>query len=181
MNRYYTLLFVLMLNSLSLVAQTPVATTAGFYDFRVQDGQGKCLSMADFKGKTLLVVNVASKCGYTKQYTPLEALYKKYKDQGFIILGFPCNQFANQEPGTNEEIQAFCQLNYGVTFPIMSKIEVNGAGTHPLYAYLKDATGGDPIRWNFNKFLIDKQGSVIKRYQSGDSLEELEEDLKAIL
>jgi glutathione peroxidase len=137
--------------------------------------------MADFKGKTLLVVNVASKCGYTKQYTPLEALYKKYKDQGFIILGFPCNQFANQEPGTNEEIQAFCQLNYGVTFPIMSKIEVNGAGTHPLYAYLKDATGGDPIRWNFNKFLIDKQGSVIKRYQSGDSLEELEEDLKAIL
>lgn len=181
MNRYYTLLFVLMLCSLSLVAQTPVATTAGFYDFRVQDGQGKCLSMADFKGKTLLVVNVASKCGYTKQYTPLEALYKKYKDQGFIILGFPCNQFANQEPGTNEEIQAFCQLNYGVTFPIMSKIEVNGAGTHPLYAYLKDATGGDPIRWNFNKFLIDKQGSVIKRYQSGDSLEELEEDLKAIL
>ncbi|OPZ98626.1 MAG: Hydroperoxy fatty acid reductase gpx1 [Bacteroidetes bacterium ADurb.Bin416] len=181
MNRYYTLLFVMMLSSLSLIAQTPVATTAGFYDFRVQDGQGKCLSMADFKGKTLLVVNVASKCGYTKQYTPLEALYKKYKDQGFIILGFPCNQFANQEPGTNEEIQAFCQLNYGVTFPIMSKIEVNGAGTHPLYAYLKDATGGDPIRWNFNKFLIDKQGSVIKRYQSGDSLEELEEDLKAIL
>lgn len=181
MIKQFTLLTALLLWSLSLSAQAPTASTAGFYDLRVQDGQGKCLNMADFKGKTLLIVNVASKCGYTKQYTPLEALYKQYKNRDFLILGFPCNQFANQEPGTNEEIQAFCQLNYGVTFPILGKIEVNGSGAHPLYVYLKDATGGGPIRWNFNKFLVDKAGNVVKRYQSGDSLDELEEDIKAIL
>lgn len=181
MIRLYTLLTAISLCCATLLAQTTPTATTGIYQFRVVDGQGKCLNMSDFNGKTLLIVNVASKCGYTKQYTPLEALYKKFKDRGFLILGFPCNQFANQEPGTNEAIQAFCQLNYGVTFPVMSKIEVNGKDAHPLYVFLKEATGGGPIKWNFNKFLVDKQGSVIKRYQSGDSLEELESDINAIL
>jgi len=180
MKKQYPLLLTLLLWFMSLSAQESSTTTPRIYTFTVMDAQGNPVNMADFQGKTLLIVNVASKCGYTKQYAPLEALYKKYRDKGLLILGFPCNQFANQEPGTNEEIQAFCTLNYGVTFPIFAKIDVNGADAHPLYIYLKEATGGDPIKWNFNKFLVDKSGKVIKRYQSGDSLEALEEDIKAI-
>jgi len=159
----------------------PGQNQPGIYDFVVEDSQGNAISMAEFKNKTLLIVNVASKCGYTKQYEPLEELYKKYKDRGFLILGFPCNQFMNQEPGTNEEIQEFCRLNYGVTFPVLAKIEVNGDEAHPLYKYLKEQTGGAPIKWNFNKFLIDKKGNIVKRYLSGDSLNELEKDVKANL
>jgi alpha-L-rhamnosidase len=151
------------------------------YDFTVENSKGVAVNLSDYKGKTLLIVNVASKCGFTKQYKPLEALYEKYKDQGFIILGFPCNQFAGQEPGTNDEIQSFCQLNYGVTFPVFGKIKVNGKEAAPLYNYLKEQTGGKSIKWNFNKFLIDKNGNIIKRYLSGDSLEGLEADINAIL
>jgi len=151
------------------------------YGFTVEDSKGEQIKLSDYKGKTLLVVNVASKCGFTKQYGPLEALYKKFRDKDFVILGFPCNQFAGQEPGSNEEIQSFCQLNYGVTFPVFAKIKVNGKDADPLYKYLKENTGGAPIKWNFNKFLIDKEGNIIKRYLSGDPLDKLEEDIAAIL
>lgn len=151
------------------------------YNFTVEDSKGQAVSLSDYKGKTLLIVNVASKCGYTKQYAPLEAMYQRLKEKGFVILGFPCNQFAGQEPGTNEEIQAFCQLNYGVQFPVFAKLNVNGSDAHPLYTYLKAETGGDRIKWNFNKFLIDKAGNVIRRYASGDDLEALEQDIIKIL
>jgi glutathione peroxidase len=151
------------------------------YGFTVENSKGELVKLSDYKGKTLLIVNVASKCGFTKQYKPLEAMYQKLKDKGFVILGFPCNQFAGQEPGSNEEIQSFCQLNYGVTFPVFAKIKVNGKEADPLYKYLKENTGGAPIKWNFNKFLIDKEGNIIKRYLSGDSLEVLESEIEAIL
>jgi len=151
------------------------------YSFKVEDSKGSLVDLSNYKGKTLLIVNVASKCGFTKQYIPLEALYKKYKEKGLVILGFPCNQFLSQEPGTNEEIQSFCQLKYGVTFPVFGKINVNGKEAHPLYQYLKDQTGGGSIKWNFNKFLLDKNGTIIKRYVSGDSLAGLEADILAIL
>jgi glutathione peroxidase len=151
------------------------------YSFNVENSKGQTVSLADYKGKTLLIVNVASKCGFTKQYKPLEALYEKYANKDFVILGFPCNQFAGQEPGSNEEIQSFCQLNYGVTFPVFAKIKVNGEEAHPLYQYLKEQTGGARIKWNFNKFLIDKEGHIVKRYVSSDSLEGLEADIQAVL
>lgn len=151
------------------------------YGFTVENSKGEIVNLSEYKGKTLLIVNVASKCGFTKQYGPLEALYKKFIDKNFVILGFPCNQFAGQEPGSNEEIQSFCQLNYGVTFPVFAKIKVNGKDADPLYKYLKENTGGAPIKWNFNKFLIDKEGNIIKRYLSGDSLDKLEQDIEAIL
>lgn len=168
----------------SVTAKNPVKQknkTMSVYDFTVENSKGEIVKLSDYKGKTLLIVNVASKCGFTKQYGPLETIYKSNKDKGLVILGFPCNQFAGQEPGTNEEIQHFCQLNYGVTFPVFGKIKVNGKDAHPLYQYLKEQTGGSSIKWNFNKFLIDKEGKVIKRYLSGDSLEKLEADIKAIL
>lgn len=151
------------------------------YDFSVENSRGEEVKLSGYKGKTLLIVNVASKCGFTKQYGPLEVLYEKYKENGFMILGFPCNQFGGQEPGSNEEIQNFCKLNYGVTFPVFSKIKVNGKEAHPLYQYLKEQTGGAPIKWNFNKFLIDKEGKIIKRYLSGDPIEDLEVDIVRIL
>jgi glutathione peroxidase len=151
------------------------------YDFVVKDSNGKNVNLSDYKDKTLLIVNVASKCGYTKQYTPLEAMYEKYAEKGLVILGFPCNQFAGQEPGSNEEIQTFCTLTYGVTFPIFAKIKVNGTDADPLYKYLKEETGGKAISWNFNKFLINKKGEIVKRYASGDSLDKLEDDLKKLL
>lgn len=157
------------------------STNMSIYAFKVEDSKGKTVQLSAYQGKTLLIVNVASKCGYTKQYTPLEALYEKYKDKGLVILGFPCNQFGGQEPGTNEEIQEFCSLKFNVQFPVMGKIEVNGKDAHPLYVYLKEQAGGGAISWNFNKFLIDKNGKIVKRYASGDSLEALEADIQAIL
>jgi len=177
-------LFLAILIMPSVFSKKPVELKSkkmNIYDFSFENSKGQTVKLSDYKGKTLLIVNVASKCGYTKQYTPLEAMYKKYKDKGFVILGFPCNQFLHQEPGTNEEIQSFCQLNYGVTFPVFGKIKVNGKEAHPLYKYLKEQTGGASIKWNFNKFLIDKNGNILKRYLSGDSLEALETDIQAIL
>ena len=176
----------LLMASLDVLAQSNVGKPINtekqmIYNFTVEDSQGQAVSLSDYKGKTLLIVNVASKCGYTKQYAPLEAMYQRLKEKGFVILGFPCNQFAGQEPGTNEEIQAFCQLNYGVQFPVFAKLNVNGNDAHPLYTYLKAETGGDRIKWNFNKFLIDKAGNVIRRYASGDDLEALEQDIIKIL
>lgn len=138
-----------------------------FYDFKANKMNGQEVSMSDYKGKVVLVVNTASKCGLTPQFEGLEALYKEYKNQGLDILGFPCNQFANQEKGSNEEIHEFCQLNYGVSFTMFEKIDVNGNNAHPLYKYLKNEVKGllgKEIKWNFTKFLIDSEGNVVKRY-----------------
>lgn len=138
------------------------------YDFTVKDIDGKEVSLKNYSGKVLLIVNVASRCGYTKQYTPLEALYEKYKDAGFEILAFPCNDFGAQEPGSNEEIKEFCSLTYKVTFPLFDKIKVLGEDKAPLYTWLtsNSETGTDDISWNFEKFLIGKDGKIIKRYKS---------------
>lgn len=140
----------------------------GIYDFNMNDIDGNPVSLSQYRGKVVMIVNVASKCGLTKQYEGLEALYKEYKDEGLVILGFPCNQFMGQEPGTEAEILEFCTLNYGVTFPMFSKIEVNGAGTHPLYQYLKKELPGDgkkaDIEWNFAKFLIGRDGKPVERF-----------------
>jgi glutathione peroxidase len=140
---------------------------ASFYDFKAKSLGGKEISMEEFKGKTVLVVNTASKCGFTPQFAGLEELYTKYSDKGLVILGFPCNQFANQEPGDEKSIAEGCLLNYGVTFPMFSKIDVNGPDAHPLYKYLKSALPGflsNRISWNFTKFLIDGEGKPVKRF-----------------
>lgn len=180
-----SLLVLALLASSNVMAQGNKSTkkelNMSVYSFKVEDSKGNLVDLSTYRGKTLLIVNVASKCGYTKQYTPLEALYKKYKNRGLVILGFPCNQFGGQEPGTNEEIQEFCQSKFNISFPIFGKIDVNGKDAHPLYQYLKDQTSGGAIKWNFNKFLLDKNGNIINRYASGDSLEGLEADIVTIL
>ena len=138
-----------------------------FYQFTAKSLQGKDIPMETYKGKTVLVVNTASKCGLTPQFEGLEKLYEKYKDNGLVILGFPCNQFANQEPGDEKSIAEGCLINYGVSFPMFSKIEVNGENTHPIYKYLKKELGGlfsSKIKWNFTKFLISPEGKPIKRF-----------------
>lgn len=167
------------------IAVTQAQKDANVYDFRVTDIKGKQQSLKAYKGKVVLIVNVASKCGLTKQYDGLEALYKKYKDKGFVILGFPCNQFMGQEPGTEEEIAEFCSVNYGVTFPLFSKIEVNGENAHPLYKYLKTQLPGKgkdaAIEWNFAKFLIDKKGNPVFRYHPKVKPEELTADIEKLL
>jgi glutathione peroxidase len=140
--------------------------------------------MNNYKGKIVLVVNTASKCGFTPQLKDLEDLYKEYKDSGVEILGFPCNQFLNQEPGDNNEVKNFCQINYGVTFNMFEKIDVNGSNTHPIYKYLKDQEKGiltKDIKWNFTKFLIDRNGNVIKRYSPTTSPLKIKEDIEKIL
>ena len=151
------------------------------YDFDAVDILGQNRSLSEFKGQTVLVVNVASACGYTPQYTGLEALYRKHKDAGFVVLGFPCNQFGAQEQGTDAEISAFCETTYDVTFPMFSKVEVNGDGAHPLFRWLKSEKKGifgtESIKWNFTKFLVGPDGHVIKRYGSGDTPEQIEQDL----
>jgi len=155
------------------------------YDFTVTSIMGLPKSLADYKGKVLLIVNTASKCGFTPQFEGLQALYEKYHDEGFEILGFPCNQFMNQDPGTNEEIQNFCQVNYGVTFPMFDKIDVNGADAHPLYEYLKKAAPGvlglKAIKWNFTKFLVDAEGNVVRRFEPNVEPASIEPDIEALL
>lgn len=138
------------------------------YHHHVQTIDGKDVTLADYAGKVLLIVNVASRCGFTPQYEGLQALYEKYRDQGFVVLGFPCNQFAGQEPGTNAEIAEFCHSKYAVTFPMFAKIDVNGSNAHPLYEQLKAAApgllGSRLIKWNFTKFLIDQSGIPVERF-----------------
>ena len=154
------------------------------YDFTVKDIQGNDLSLEKFKGKVMLIVNTASNCGFTKQYDGLEKLYEKYKDQGFIVLGFPCNQFGKQEPGDEKEIANFCTDTFNVTFPMMSKIEVNGENAHPLYKFLKKEKGGilgDEIKWNFTKFLVDKEGNLVARFAPQKTPEDIEDDIKELL
>ncbi len=197
-------------NKTAQVAAEPVIEqTNGIYDITVKDIDGSDVSLANYKGKVLLIVNVASKCGLTPQYQGLEALYQKYKDQGLEILGFPCNQFLGQEPGTNEEIQSFCSLNYNVTFSLFDKIDINGEAESPLYTYLKEqapfkgypegaeefaarldqihqqtGTGfdqGDAIRWNFGKFLVSKDGKTILRFEPMVTPDMLEETIQELL
>ena len=155
-----------------------------FYDFTAKKMNGIEVKMDEYKGKVLLVVNTASKCGFTPQFAELENLYKEYKDSGLEILGFPCNQFAKQDSGSNEEIHSFCQLNYGVSFNMFEKIEVNGKNAHPLYRFLKDQQGGimgSDIKWNFTKFLIDRDGNVVKRYAPIVKPSKIESDIKDLL
>ena len=155
-----------------------------FYDYKVKNISGEDVSMSEYKGKVVLIVNTASKCGFTKQYEGLEELYEKYKYQGFVILGFPCNQFGAQEPGGNEEIKNFCTSTFSVTFPMMLKIDVNGDDADPLYKFLKKEKGGilgDDIKWNFTKFLIDRDGNVVDRFASQKTPKALEKEVEKLL
>jgi len=154
-----------------------------FYDFTAKNIFGEDVSMEEYRNKVVLIVNTASKCGYTPQYKDLEQLYREYKDKGLEILGFPCNQFDNQEPGTNEEVYQFCQQNYGVTFTMFEKIDVNGDNAHPIYKFLTSQPGnlGGEIKWNFTKFLTDKEGNVVKRYESAVLPSEIKDDINRLL
>jgi glutathione peroxidase len=155
------------------------------YDYSAKTLDGQDVSLADYRGQVLLIVNTASKCGFTPQYEGLEALYKTYKDRGFTVLAFPCNQFGAQEPGNAEEIASFCSLTYDVTFPVMSKIDVNGADAHPLYRFLKKeqkgVLGTEAIKWNFTKFLIGKDGEVVERFAPTVKPEDLKVAVEALL
>jgi len=155
------------------------------YTIDVQTIVGTRTDLSIYKGKVLLIVNVASKCGFTDQYEALETLYRKFADRGFVVLGFPCNQFGNQEPGDEKQIMEFCRLNYGVTFPMYAKIEVNGSNAHPLYEFLKKQRLGVPesgtIKWNFTKFLIDRDGHVVQRFAPSTKPGDLENDIEALL
>lgn len=176
------------------------------YDYKALTGKGAELSFNEFEGKVLMIVNTASKCGFTPQYDGLEALYQKYKDQGFTIIGFPCDQFAHQEPGTDAEIEEFCRVNHGVTFQLMKKIDVNGADAHPIFEYLKSQAPTEEykglkakaaqklfksisksvekesdIKWNFTKFVISRDGAVIKRFAPTTTPEQMEKDIQSLL
>ena len=191
--------------SLSAGAQN-TKNMATIYDYKTLNNKGAEFDFSQYKGKVLMIVNTASKCGFTPQYDGLEALYQKYKDQGFVIIGFPCDQFAGQEPGSNEQIEEFCRLNHGVTFPLMAKTDVNGAKAEPVFEYLKSQAPTEEykglkakatrtmlkgisksvekdsdILWNFTKFLINRDGTIIKRYAPVTTPEDIEKDIKEML
>lgn len=154
------------------------------YDCKALTSKGQELDFKLFEGKVLLIVNTASKCGFTPQFAGLEELNQKYKDRGLVVIGFPCNQFGNQDPGSDEEISGFCQLNYGVTFQIMKKVDVNGDNADPIFKYLKEQTGGllgSAIKWNFTKFLISRNGDTIKRFAPVTAPKKLEKDIEKML
>ena len=155
------------------------------YDFKFNNAQNEEVLMSDYKGKVLLIVNTASKCGLTGQYEGLETMYEDLKDKGLEVLGFPCNQFGAQEPGTNTEIQEFCQMKFGIKFPVFDKIDVNGETAHPLYKYLKSEApgllGSKAIKWNFTKFLVNKDGKVLKRFAPTDKPESIQKEIKKLL
>ena len=155
------------------------------YDFKARKIDGQEISLASYSGKVLLIVNVASRCGFTPQYRGLEDLHEKFEGRGFEVLGFPCNQFGSQEPGSEAEIRSFCDVQFGVRFPLFSKIEVNGPSAHPLYGFLKKARPGflgtKRIKWNFTKFLIDRQGHVIRRYAPSDAPDSIRQDVAAVV
>ncbi len=154
------------------------------YDYKVKDNEGKTVSMGEYKGKALLIVNTATGCGFTPQYDGLQDLYDKYQAQGLEILDFPCNQFANQAPGSDEEIADFCNSRYGITFKQFAKIDVNGEQEEPLYTYLKSQQGGmmgSKIKWNFTKFLVDKNGNVVERFAPTTTPEKMDEKIKGLL
>ena len=155
------------------------------YSYSVKKADGSEVSMKDFQDKVLLIVNVASECGFTGQYDGLEKLHEKYAEKGLQVIGFPCNQFGGQEPGTDQQIQEFCRTSFGVNFPVMAKIEVNGAGTHPLYQFLKKEAKGilgtEAIKWNFTKFLVDRNGKVVDRFAPNDKPESLAKEIEKLL
>jgi glutathione peroxidase len=158
---------------------------ASSFDFKAADLAGSPVDLGAYKGKVLLIVNTASECGFTPQYKGLEQVYQQFKDKGAVVLGFPCNQFGGQEPAAEQEIGAFCENNYGVTFPLFSKIDVNGAAAHPLFQHLKKAAPGllgtEAIKWNFTKFLVRKDGTVYKRYAPSTTPQELVKDIEKLL
>ncbi|MBN2365609.1 MAG: glutathione peroxidase [Calditrichaeota bacterium] len=167
------LLMIFPFSFLSVIGATAAeAENSSIYDFSMTDIDGKEVSLSEYRGKVLLIVNVASKCGFTTQYEGLQELYSQYQDKGLVVLGFPANNFKNQEPGSNQEIQEFCTVNYGVTFPMFSKISVKGEDIHPLYRFLtSEETNPEfagEITWNFNKFLVDPAGKVVARFDSPD-------------
>lgn len=154
------------------------------YDFKARNMDDELKSLGDYKGKVMLIVNTASKCGFTPQFKGLEALYQKYKEQGLEVIGFPCNQFKEQDPGTNEEIKSFCEINYGVTFEVFQKIDVKGENIDPIYEYLineKKGLLGKDIRWNFTKFLIDREGNVVKRFAPNATPEKIDKYIRELL
>lgn len=175
----------LLLLLLTLLTTLTLGKEMNIYDFNVTTIDGEQTTLEKYQGKVMLIVNVASKCGFTPQYEGLEKLYKKYQKQGLAILGFPCNQFLNQEPEEEGKIKIFCTTTYDVTFDMFSKIDVNGDNTHPLYTYLKEqakgALGTTSIKWNFTKFLVDREGKVIERYASATKPEEIEGDILKLL
>ena len=177
LNVFLLILFSAALN-LSCANKEEENMNKSVYDFTVETIDGEEISLDKYKGKTILIVNVASKCGFTPQYEGLQELYEKYKDKDFYVLGFPCNQFGNQEPGSEEDIKEFCSTNFDVNFPMFSKIEVNGDDAHPLYKFLKEKASGTlgtkSIKWNFTKFLIDKEGNIVDRYGSAKTPKELD-------
>jgi glutathione peroxidase len=179
------LLLLLLLPLTSQAGETMSSTTKTFYDFNATSIIGENISLENYKDNVVLVVNVASKCGFTPQYEGLQKLYETHKDKGFTILAFPCNQFKKQEPAQNKEIQNFCQTNYNITFPLFEKIDVNGENAHPLYKFLKSEAKGllwsESIKWNFTKFLVDKKGKVIERYGSTTKPKEIEADIVKLL
>jgi glutathione peroxidase len=155
------------------------------YDIPLRTIDGEATTLDRYRGQTLLIVNVASRCGFTPQYQGLEELYRKYKDRGFVVLGFPCNQFGNQEPGHEQEIRDFCDTRFGVSFPLFAKVDVNGVNAHPLYRRLKSAKRGflgrESITWNFTKFLVDKTGVVLRRYSPRSTPDEIEKDVAGLV
>jgi len=165
-------------------ACTPRSNRMSIHKFSAKLNNGKTQKLSDYQGKVLLIVNTASRCGFTPQYKGLQGLYAKFKKRGFELLAFPCDQFGHQEPGTDSEILTFCEVNYGVEFPLFAKIEVNGAGTHPLYKFLKSQKGGllgDSIKWNFTKFLVDREGNVIERYAPLTTPQRIAPDIEKLL
>ncbi|MDQ7083529.1 MAG: glutathione peroxidase [Sulfurovum sp.] len=178
-------MFKLLLGTLCILSLHAGASMNHFYDFEAKNIKGNAIAMSSYEGKVVLVVNVASECGFTSQYKGLEKLYQTYKAEGLEVIGFPCNQFGGQEPASEKEIQNFCSLNFAVTFPLFAKIDVNGMHTHPLYSFLKkEATGflgTKNIKWNFTKFLIDKRGKVITRYGSSTKPKDIAKDIEKYL
>ncbi len=175
--------FLVLLAAVILSTNVYGATEAtGFYSFSVKDAKNNDVKLSDYKGKVILVVNVASKCGHTSQYEGLQKIYTENSEKGFVILGFPSNQFMGQEPGSNEEIQKFCKLSYGVTFPVLAKIDVNGDDAIPLYKWLtSDKKHSGRITWNFNKFLIDRNGNIVNRFGTKEKPDEIKAEIKKIV
>jgi glutathione peroxidase len=161
-----------------------MANDQSIYDFTVADSSGNAVSLEDYRGKVMLIVNTASKCGFTPQYTQLQELYDQYSERDFVVLALPCNQFGGQEPGSNAEVQEFCQINFGLSFPVMGKIDVNGPEQHALYTHLKSQAGGllnSKIKWNFTKFLVGREGQVVKRYAPIRKPKDIAADIEKLL
>jgi glutathione peroxidase len=155
------------------------------YQFEAKKINGETISLSEYKGEILLIVNTASNCGFTPQYKELQELYEQYKEKGFTVLGFPCNQFMNQEPGTESDIQSFCEMNFGVTFPLFSKVDVNGKNAHPLFQYLTEEAPGvlgmKAVKWNFTKFLVNRSGEVVERYAPNTNPKEISQDIEKLI